>query len=111
MKKAYYPLPDDMNAIRELRPSSSPSEIVGGRAPGTLSPRSTSTRRRAANRRTPSLSRSFLVHSQRERILDAVAQLSAALDLVKSMPPSSERDQRETNLRMMLRALLLYEGD
>jgi AcrR family transcriptional regulator len=73
----YYPLPNDMNAIRELRPTSSLTELVGGRAPGTLSPRSTSSRRRAANRRTPTLSRSFLVHSQRERILDAVAQLSA----------------------------------
>ncbi len=42
---------------------------------------------------------------------EAVAQLSAALDLVKSMPPNPERDQRETNLRMRLRALLLYEDD
>jgi AcrR family transcriptional regulator len=37
----------------------------------------TSSRSRAANRRTPQISRSFLVHSQRERILDAIAQLSA----------------------------------
>jgi len=42
---------------------------------------------------------------------EAVAQLSAALDLVKSMPPNAERDLRETNLRMRLRALLLYEDD
>ena len=73
----YYPLPDTMNAVRKLRPIASPSGIVGGRAPGSLSPTSTSNRRRAAGRRTPSVSPSFLVHSQRERILDAVAQLSA----------------------------------
>jgi AcrR family transcriptional regulator len=73
----YYPLPDAMNAIHELLPISSPTGVVGGRAPGSLSPRSTSNRTRAAGRRTASLSRSFLVHSQRERILDAVAQLSA----------------------------------
>jgi AcrR family transcriptional regulator len=73
----YYPLPDLLAAIGELRPISSPTGVVGGRAPGSLSPWSTSTRRRAANRRTPSLSRSFIVHNQRERILDAVAQLSA----------------------------------
>jgi len=42
---------------------------------------------------------------------EAITQLSAALDLVRSMLPSPERDQRETNLRMTLRALLLYEDD
>ena len=42
---------------------------------------------------------------------EAVAQLSAALDLVKSLPSSPERDQRETSLRMTLRALLLYADD
>jgi len=74
---SYYPLPAAMDAIRELRPNGPPVALAGGRAPGTLSPWSTSSRGRGASRRTPSLSRSFLVHSQRERILDAVAQLSA----------------------------------
>jgi AcrR family transcriptional regulator len=73
----YYPLPEALDAIHELQPIKSPTGVVGGRAPGSLSPWSTSSRTRAASRRTPSLSRSFLVHSQRERILDAVAQLSA----------------------------------
>jgi AcrR family transcriptional regulator len=73
----YYPLPDTLNEIGELRPTGSLTSLVGGRAPGSLSPWSTSSRRRAANRRTPGLSRSFIVHNQRERILDAVAQLSA----------------------------------
>jgi AcrR family transcriptional regulator len=73
----YLPLPEPMNAIRELRPISFPTHLIGGRAPGSLSPRSTSSRRRAANRRTPGLSHSLLVHGQRERILDALALLSA----------------------------------
>jgi AcrR family transcriptional regulator len=74
---SYSPLPEAMQSIRELRPSHLPAALVGGRAPGTLSPRATSSRRRAATRRTPSISPSFVAHSQRERILDAVAQLSA----------------------------------
>jgi AcrR family transcriptional regulator len=73
----YYPLPEALDSIHELQPIKSPTGVAGGRAPGSLSPWSTSSRTRAANRRTPSLSRSFLVHSQRERIMDAVAQLSA----------------------------------
>jgi AcrR family transcriptional regulator len=73
----YYPLPDALNEIGELKPLSSQTGVVGGRAPGSLAPSSTSSRRRAAGRRTPSASPSFVVHSQRERILDAVAQLSA----------------------------------
>lgn len=75
---SYDPLPEAMDAIKELSPASPPAALSGGRAPGTLSPGSTSSRRRRANRRTPSVSRSFVAHSQRERILDAVAQLSAA---------------------------------
>jgi AcrR family transcriptional regulator len=73
----YYPLPDTLNKIGELRQVSPRTGLIGGRAPGSLSPRSTSGRRRAASGRDPSLSPSFLVHSQRERILDAIAQLSA----------------------------------
>jgi AcrR family transcriptional regulator len=73
----YYPLPDALDRIGVLQPRHSPTSLVGGRAPGSLSPWSTSSRRRAANRRTPGLSRSFIIHNQRERILDAVAQLSA----------------------------------
>jgi AcrR family transcriptional regulator len=72
---SYYPLPESVDAVRELRPLAG-SSLGGGRAPGTLAPGSTSQRRRADGRRTPSVSRSFVVHSQRERILDAIAQLS-----------------------------------
>ena len=72
----YYPLPATIDAIGELSPPAPRFVLAAGRAPGTLSPWSTSPRRRAANRRTPNVSRSFIVHSQRERILDALALLS-----------------------------------
>jgi AcrR family transcriptional regulator len=75
---SYHPLPECMQALRELRPSHPPGALVGGRAPGTLSPGSMSNRRRMHTRRTSTVSRSYVVHSQRERILDATAQLSAA---------------------------------
>jgi AcrR family transcriptional regulator len=73
---SYSPLPAQVEAIGELRPTRLQGALIGGRAPGSLSPWSASGRGRAGYR-TASLSRSFLVHSQRERILDAVAQLSA----------------------------------
>jgi len=47
---------------------------LGGRAPGTLSPRAPGDRRRSPH----GASRSFVVHNQRERILDAVTNLTAA---------------------------------
>jgi predicted ATPase len=42
---------------------------------------------------------------------EATAQLGAALELVNSLPQSPARDQRETSLRMALRALLLYKEE
>jgi AcrR family transcriptional regulator len=51
---------------------------VGGRAPGTLSLGSRAMERRGLPRGEGSVSRSFVVHNQRERILDALANLSAA---------------------------------
>jgi AcrR family transcriptional regulator len=51
---------------------------VGGRAPGTLSLGSRGLARRGLPRGDGSVSRSFVVHSQRERILDSLANLSAA---------------------------------
>jgi class 3 adenylate cyclase len=42
---------------------------------------------------------------------EAISHLMAALDLLKSLPASPARDQRETNLRLALRALLLYEDE
>jgi len=57
--------------------------LVGGRAPGTLATVSRSSAPRSSERRglprgENPISRSFVVHSQRERILDAVANLTAA---------------------------------
>jgi AcrR family transcriptional regulator len=74
---SYYPAPSSMRTLQDPQPSHPPAGLVGGRAPGTLAPGSTSSRRRGLLRREPNLSRSFVVHSQRERILDAVANLSA----------------------------------
>jgi AcrR family transcriptional regulator len=54
------------------------SVLYGGRAPGTLSPHSRLNPRRGLPRGDQNISRSFVVHSQRERILDAVANLTAA---------------------------------
>jgi len=52
--------------------------LYGGRAPGTLSPHGRLNPRRGLPRGDQNVSRSFVVHSQRERILDAVANLTAA---------------------------------
>lgn len=51
---------------------------VGGRAPGTLSLGSRAIERRGLPRGEGNVTRSFVVHNQRERILDALANLSAA---------------------------------
>jgi AcrR family transcriptional regulator len=55
------------------------SSLIGGRAPGTLTvtvaPTTVGRRRGLARGRQASISRSLVVHSQRERILDAVANI------------------------------------
>jgi AcrR family transcriptional regulator len=75
---SYYPVPLAMMALKDPGPSRPSAGFVGGRAPGTLAPGSTSSGRRGLVRREPSMSRSFVAHSQRERILDATANLSSA---------------------------------
>jgi AcrR family transcriptional regulator len=78
---SYYPTPAKMLAEppREMRANgSSPRELQGGRAPGTLAPHQQLSRRRGLPGGDQNVSRSFVVHSQRERILDAVANLTAA---------------------------------
>lgn len=57
--------------------SSERSVPVGGRAPGTLSLESRASDRRGLPRGESSVSHSFVVHNQRERLLDALANLSA----------------------------------
>jgi AcrR family transcriptional regulator len=70
----------DANIGLELPPRSEISTAmpVGGRAPGTLSLGSRAIERRGLPRGEGNVSRSFVVHNQRERILDALANLSAA---------------------------------
>lgn len=67
-------------APKPLQSSPTPalSPAVGGRAPGTLSLNSRAIERRGLPRGEGNVSRSFVVHNQRERILDALANLSAA---------------------------------
>jgi AcrR family transcriptional regulator len=60
-----------------VTPASEPA-AMGGRAPGTLSLSSRAEARRGLPRGEGAVSRSFVVHSQRERLLDAIANLSAA---------------------------------
>jgi AcrR family transcriptional regulator len=78
---SYYPTPAAM--LAEL-PSPKPAErmpprlLEGGRAPGTLAPRASVNGRRGLPGGEHNISRSYVVHSQRERILDAVANLTAA---------------------------------
>jgi AcrR family transcriptional regulator len=51
---------------------------IGGRAPGTLSLSSRAIERRGLPRGEGNVSRSFVIHNQRERIIDALANLAAA---------------------------------
>jgi AcrR family transcriptional regulator len=62
----------------EALPEIHPGALSGGRAPGTLWPSTPTSGRRRGLRGEHIGSHSFVVHSQRERILDAVASLSTA---------------------------------
>lgn len=65
---------------------------VGGRAPGTLSLSSRLVERRGLPRGDGNVSRSFVVHSQRERILDALANLSAVQGYATTTIPDVVRE-------------------
>jgi AcrR family transcriptional regulator len=71
---SYYPAPREITT--RARRTRQPEPLEGGRAPGTLAPHSSRSERRGL--RNYEGSGAFLAHSQRERILDAVANLSAA---------------------------------
>lgn len=75
---SYYPAPEAIVTLRDPQPTEPFAGLVGGRAPGSLSPPSPSSSRRRGLRGEHVGSHSFVVHSQRERILDAVANLSAS---------------------------------
>ncbi|MGH2902190.1 MAG: TetR/AcrR family transcriptional regulator [Solirubrobacteraceae bacterium] len=82
----YYPSPKGIPA-RPARPgvstssrhdsTATPRRPVGGRAPGTLSPRPL-VGARGLPRGEHNLPRAFVVYNQHERILDAIANLTAA---------------------------------
>jgi AcrR family transcriptional regulator len=78
---SYYPTPGDIldqpGGETKDHPHSG-CELEGGRAPGTLAPHPRLSRRRGLPGGDQNVSRSYVVHSQRERILDAVANLTAA---------------------------------
>ncbi len=73
----YYPTPRTLGRPRAWQPRT-PEVPQGGRAPGTLAPHSSFIQRRGLAPGLHNVSPSFVVHSQRERILDAVANLTAA---------------------------------
>lgn len=73
---SYHPLPPVI-ATSVAFDGEVPPGRAGGRAPGTLSPPSTNSGRRGLRGERTS-SHSYVIHNQRERILDAVANLSAA---------------------------------
>jgi AcrR family transcriptional regulator len=74
---SYYPAPPARAASRAGR-ARARAGLEGGRAPGTLAPHSALIERRGLARGNQNVSPSFVVHNQRERILDAVANLTAA---------------------------------
>lgn len=73
-----YTFQPDADPVSFSENGSMPPVQVGGRAPGTLSLNSRAIERRGLPRGDSNVSRSFVVHNQRERIIDALANLSAA---------------------------------
>ena len=82
---SYNPPPTSMMQLL-IQPANGPTlppRLIGGRAPGTLTMSAAATtvgRRRGLARGKRGVSRSMVVHSQRERILDAVANIVAEDD-------------------------------
>jgi AcrR family transcriptional regulator len=76
---AYHPTPAAILAEPDpaWESSHTADELAGGRAPGTLARRGPLSGRRGLPRGDNNASRSFVVHNQRERILDAVTVLAA----------------------------------
>jgi AcrR family transcriptional regulator len=74
---SYWPAPPTMMKLVDATPQELHLDLTGGRAPGSLSLGAAAGRRRKLPRGESGMSRSFVVHSQRERILDAVTNLTA----------------------------------
>jgi AcrR family transcriptional regulator len=77
---SYYPTPASVLAASATAagPTGAQATPLGGRAPGTLAPHARVRSRRGLPRGDQNVSRSYVVHNQRERIMDAVANLTAA---------------------------------
>ena len=74
----YWPAPPVFMAYTDPDPQTLPPVRLGGRAPGTLSLGAAESRRRRLVGGESGVSPLYVAHSQRERILDAVANLTAA---------------------------------
>jgi AcrR family transcriptional regulator len=83
---SYNPPPASMMQLltQPMNGNTPPAGLIGGRAPGTLTVIAAGTvsgrRRGLARGKQAGVSRSLVVHSQRERILDAVANIVAETD-------------------------------
>jgi AcrR family transcriptional regulator len=73
----YYPSPDGVPTRPRRRSGVQARPRIGGRAPGTLSPRPL-VGARGLPRGEHNLPRAFVIYNQRERIFDAIANLTAA---------------------------------
>ncbi|HXB65729.1 MAG TPA: TetR/AcrR family transcriptional regulator [Solirubrobacteraceae bacterium] len=76
----YWPAPESIMTLVDPTPAELRLDLVddaGGRAPGSLSLGAATSLRRRLPRGENGMPRSFVVHSQRERILDAVTSLTA----------------------------------
>ncbi len=74
---SYWPAPPEMMDLVDPDPAMLP-RYAGGRAPGSLSPRAPLGKRKRLVGGENGVSSSYVAHSQRERILDAVANLTYA---------------------------------
>ncbi len=74
---SYWPAPESIMTLVDPTPGDLHLDLTGGRAPGSLSLGAATSRRRRLPRGENGMPRSFVVHSQRERILDAVTNLTA----------------------------------
>ena len=73
---SYWPAPESIMTLVDPTPQELHLDLTGGRAPGSLSLGAATSRRRRLPRGENGMPRSFVVHSQRERILDAVTNLT-----------------------------------
>jgi AcrR family transcriptional regulator len=74
---SYWPAPPSLMNLEDASPAALPSNPTGGRAPGTLSLGAAASTRRRLVGGEGGVSPLYVAHSQRERILDAVANLTA----------------------------------